>query len=538
MNETEWPRGGGEMAGRIRNHDWADSELGPAANWPRNLRQSIQLLLDSIEPTCLLWTGAGILFYNDAYMAILNVRHPAALGSPFARVWPESAHLESSRHGDVWRTGVATVTDDRPHVVFINYVPRERWFNVTATPVRSDDGEIEGIMQRMFDTTEHAETRRSLRHAVARLGEHQAGLTVQLALSDAISDESARQRAEAQMRLRDIEMRQRALIEGVPQLIWRADAQGNWTWSSPQWTQHTGLSMEESLRQGWLAALHRDDRARAVEAWSRAITAGVLDVEFRIGPVGHGLHRWFQTRATPIRNESGAVVEWLGTSTDIDELRQAREHQKLLVAELQHRTRNLIGVVRSLAGMTARDFPDLESFQTYFDERLAALSRAQGLLSRADEEPITLGSLLRLELEALGTPRFGNQINLEGPEVRIRSSVVQTFALAIHELATNALKHGALRTADGRLTVAWRLSRESSGESTLSLHWNETSNEQPALSVQPQTGYGRELLEQMLPYVLDAKTEYEITSAGARCTIELPVQVDAVTGLAKIGAGR
>src|SRR5262249_28119355 len=152
-------------------------------------------------------------------------------------------------------------------------------------------------------------------------------------------------------------------------------------------------------------------------------------------------YRWFQARATPIRNEAGVVVEWLGTSTDIDELRQAREHQKLLVAELQHRTRNLIGGVRSLATMTARDFSDLDSFQAHFGDRLAALSRVQGLLSRADEEPITLGSLLRLELEALGTPRFVDQISLEGPEVRIKSSVVQTFALAIHELATNALKH-------------------------------------------------------------------------------------------------
>jgi len=520
-------------------------------------------------------------------------------------------------------------------------------------------------MRRLFDTTEHAEVRRRLRQALADLSQHRAGLTMRLALSDAISEENARQSAQArtelqdreerlrlaivagrlatwdwdvdtgrfvwsdqmspkygyspdeiepsftawaqrvhkddlpgllqalenarrrsgdfiqrfrivhpdgsvqwyfargryfysepghrlrmlavaqdvteehraQLRLRDIEMQQRALIEGVPQLIWRADSQGHWTWCSPQWIRLTGLSMEQSRGDGWLAAIHPDDRPLARAAWANAVTDSVFDLEYRIGAVGTGFYRWFQTRATPLRNEEHGVIEWLGTSTDIDELRQARERQKLFVAELQHRTRNLIGVVRALANMTSRETGNLDAFQAHFGERLGALSRAQGLLSRSEGEPITLDELLRMELDALGTARAGDPFTIRGPKVQLQTSVVQTFALAIHELATNALKHGALQTPGGRVEISWHFGTGSPDNNTLHLHWREIQ-EGAADTPTPAgpAGYGRELLEQMLPYVLDAKTQYWITAAGAQCKIELPVRFNAVTGWAQIVA--
>lgn len=122
------------------------------------------------------------------------------------------------------------------------------------------------------------------------------------------------------------------------------------------------------------------------------------------------------------RYEEQGVIEWLGTSTDIDELRQARERQQLLVAELQHRTRNLIGVVKALATMTARGCTDVRSFQASFGERLEALSRSQGLLSRSEEEPITLERLLRMELAALGQIDWEDRVRIAGPPVRMQKA--------------------------------------------------------------------------------------------------------------------
>jgi two-component system CheB/CheR fusion protein len=232
------------------------------------------------------------------------------------------------------------------------------------------------------------------------------------------------------------------------------------------------------------------------------------------------------------------VVEWLGTSTDVDDLRQARERQKLLVAELQHRTRNLIGVVRALAGLTSRDAHSLESFEAQFNERLGALSRAQGLLSRAEQEPITIAALIRMEFDALGVDRISERVVVDGPEVRLQNSVVQTFALAIHELATNALKHGTPLAVDGRVSVTWTLEKDANADPFLRLNWRESGSPSlPAVERRP-TGYGRELLEQMLPYVLRAKTHYEITASGAHCTIELPLGVNSATGALKVMAAR
>jgi len=660
---AEWPAGSSEMAARVRAHDWHTSALGASGEWPEHLRMTVQLVLDSIEPACLWWSKAGIHLYNDAYIAILGSQHPAALGRSFDQVWPQAAQRKGARHQEVLATGAAAVNENCPLVVFAAGEARERYFTEYVTPVRGRDGVIEGVIQRLFDTSGLAEAQHSLRNAVSKLGKQPAGLTMQLALSNAISDQNWRQRQRArtelqdreerlrlatvagrlatwdwdvesgqvvwsdqmypmhgyspdevepsfsawaqrvhaddlpgllgmlewarerreefvhrfrivhpddsihwcsargcyfenepggglrmlavaqdvteeyrvQQRLRDIEKRQRALIEGVPQLIWRANLHGDWTWSSPQWAIYTGLSNNESLGEGWIVAVHPEDRTRVREAWRRAMAEGVFDVEYRIGPAGTGPYRWFQTRATAISNEEQGGIEWLGTSTDVDELRQARERQRLLVAELQHRTRNLIGVVRSLATMTARECTDLGTFQLLFGERLGALARAQGLLSRAEEAPITLAGLLRVELEALGTATFSSQITLQGPEVRIKSSVVQTFALAIHELATNALKHGALRTSDGRLVVTWWLLPDAGDGGTLRLHWQEV-NTVPATTGQTGTGYGRELLEQMLPYVLDARTDLQISADGVECTIELPVQTDTLTGVPKIGA--
>ena len=664
--ETRWPVGNGEMAARIRDHNWGATPLGELDGWPPHMRSAVQLLLDSPEPTCLLWTAEGFHLYNDAYVTILNVRHPEALGRGFADVWPESAHLDQARHGSVLLTGRAIRLHDRPYLISNDGPARERFFTVTATPVRGERESVDGVLQRLVDTTEHAETQRNLRYAHLKLGEHRAGLTMQLALSDAISDESARRRAEtklelqdreerlslallagrlatwdwnletgrvvcsdqmntphsynadeteisfeawtrrvhtddlpgllnalesarerrsefthrfrivhpngsvywcsaggryfydkagrairmlavarditeehrAEMKLRDIELRQRALIEGVPQLIWRAASDGSWQWSSPQWSRYTGLSADESLNDGWLAAIHPGDRERARDAWRAAVHEGVFDVEYRIGPIGSDRYRWFQTRATPIRNEEHGVIEWLGTSTDIDELRQARERQMLLVAELQHRTRNLIGVVSALATLTSHDCDSLTEFLQQFHDRLGALSRVQGLLSRSEQQPISLAVVIRMEFDALGTDRIGKQATLGGPDVRLQSSVVQTFALAIHELATNALKHGALLPG-GTVSVTWALQTDTSNQPRLRLEWRESSSA-PVGSAEKrtQTGYGRELLENMLPYVLDAETQYEITAQGAQCTIVLPLIVSEETGEAQVGVAK
>ncbi|CAO4186669.1 GAF domain-containing protein [Methylorubrum extorquens] len=332
----------------------------------------------------------------------------------------------------------------------------------------------------------------------------------------------AAERAQAETELRTSEARQRALVEGIPQLVWRAGDGGAWSWASPQWCRYTGQTEAESRGFGWLDAVHPEDRDRAQNAWSGAAAAEVLAVDYRIRHAPEGRYRWFQSRALPLR-EGSDIVEWLGTSTDIDDLRQLQEQQGVMVAELQHRTRNLITVVRSLAEQTMARSDSMPMFRARFYDRLAVLSRVQGLLSRSTIEPITLHALIATELDALGAWEASDRIYLDGPSVRLRKATVQTFALALHELATNARKYGALSGDTGRLSVTWRTYTEDD-RMRLALHWSETEIERPREEGAAQRrGYGRELIEKALPYALDARTRYELSETALHCSIDLPL---------------
>jgi len=319
----------------------------------------------------------------------------------------------------------------------------------------------------------------------------------------------------------------RTLMEGIPQLVWRSHDEGQWTWASQQWLAFTGQPQEQSHGLGWLDALHPDDREATQEAWSEARSRGMLDVEYRVRRASDGAFIWHHTRSVPVRDDAGAIVEWLGTSTDVQVLKELQERQAVLVAELQHRTRNLVAVVRSIFDKSARGSSSLDTLAATFRDRLDALARIQGLLSRLEpDDRVTFDELIRTELGAMGMldqDGHGERVTIDGPEgVRLRSSTVQTFALALHELATNAAKYGALKQQGARLSVRWHMLN--GDDPRLRVEWSERGVEMPKPGMAPTgTGYGRELIERALPYQLDAQTTYELGEDGVRCTITLPV---------------
>ena len=332
----------------------------------------------------------------------------------------------------------------------------------------------------------------------------------------------------------DSEGRLRTLMEGIPQLVWRSCDKGRWTWASPQWRDFTGQTQEESHGRGWLDAIHPDDRDATMRAWEAARPHGRLDVEYRVKRVADDAWVWHHTRSVPVHDAGGRIVEWLGTSTDIQALRELQARQQVLVGELQHRTLNLMSVVRSMADATLRSSSDLADFRAKFRDRVGALARVQRLLSRLKEgERVMFDELIRGELTAAGAPHDGKRVTLDGPDgVALRSGMVQTFAMALHELTTNALKYGALKQPYARLEVSWRLEREDD-EPWLHVDWRETGVSIPPYQGEPRgTGQGRSLIEQALPYQLQARTTYVIADDGVRCSIALPVSQQ--TGAGKV----
>ena len=341
-------------------------------------------------------------------------------------------------------------------------------------------------------------------------------------------EERTRDLAQASEALRTSEAAFRTLIEGMPQLAWRSKPGGDWTWCSPQWTSYTGQSQDDSRGQGWLLALHPDDRGVAAAAWAVADATHPLEFESRIFHHSEQRYRHFRTRAAAVVSNDGSVIEWLGTSTDVDDILQLRQRQDVLLAELQHRTRNLMGVVQAIVGRTIKASADLDQFSSRVGARLQALARSQGLLSRRGNARVLFDDLLTQELAAhvdLGDVQGSSHVALAGPrDVPLPSSMVQTLALALHELATNATKYGALANPPGQLKVSWRI--DTTGDDRiLHIDWRESAvaNMPPPDAAPRGGGYGRELIEHALPYQLGARTVFAFGSDGVRCTIDVPL---------------
>lgn len=311
------------------------------------------------------------------------------------------------------------------------------------------------------------------------------------------------------------------LAEGIPQLVWRSGDTGRWTWASRQWLDFTGQSQEESYGLGWLGAVHHEDRARTEAAWHDARSHGRLDVEHRVRRASDGVWLWHRTIALPLRGEStlaqpeGRLIEWLGTTTDIEDLKRLQEQQEVLVAELQHRTRNLLSVVRNLA---RKSIPPHHERDEY-DARLAALGRVQGFLAGNGHYTVRLRDLVEAELQAVGA-ELSDRVQVEGPPVDLSGSGAQPVAMALHELATNAVKYGAVAQPGGRLSVTWVVMGEGD-DRQLRIAWHESGVAMPP-GPPARRGYGSELITRALPYQMGAETALDFTLDGVSCAIVLP----------------
>ena len=214
------------------------------------------------------------------------------------------------------------------------------------------------------------------------------------------------------------------------------------------------------------------------------------------------------------------MVEWLGTFTDVHDLRALQEHQRVLLAELQHRVRNLLAIIRSIAARTAENSADVEDFASHLEGRLASLARTQVLLTRSPSSGIDLEFMLREELLAQAAQE--EQLDLGGPEVQLSAKTAEVLTLAVHELATNAVKYGALSEVRGRLEVRWALEDRNSAP-WLILNWAESGVRVVSAAPRRQ-GFGTELIQERVPYELRGQGRLDILPGGIRCEIAFPLR--------------
>jgi len=213
---------------------------------------------------------------------------------------------------------------------------------------------------------------------------------------------------------------------------------------------------------------------------------------------------------TPDLNEHGDVVGWIASLLDVTDQKQAQERESTLLLEIQHRSNNLLAVVqaiaqRSLAGKS------LEEGKTAFESRLRALARANRQLTGSNWQGIELSEIIRLEMEP-----FLGRTKVAGVNILLEPKQAQNFSLALHELATNACKYGALSNGVGRVDVSWAITRNSKGN-VLSFQWSEQGG--PVTSEPVRLGFGTTLLKATFPGIA-----LHYLPQGFSCEIELPLE--------------
>jgi PAS domain S-box-containing protein len=242
-----------------------------------------------------------------------------------------------------------------------------------------------------------------------------------------------------------------------------------------------------------------------------------LQHEFRIIRP-NGETRWLAGTGSVVYDEvTGEPIRFLGSSFDITERKRAEEHQGLLIAELDHRVKNILAQVAAVADSTRRGSRSIDEFLESLDGRIQAMAIAHALLSAAGWQSVGLDALVRNQLAPYAT---GSNVTISGPDFLLNSAETQAVARVLHELATNAAKYGALSIPGGQVSVTW--DRKPNGAAThLTLVWCEFGG--PPVASENPPSYGTNLIRNLIPHELGGTVDLVFATEGVNCRIEMPV---------------
>lgn len=204
-------------------------------------------------------------------------------------------------------------------------------------------------------------------------------------------------------------------------------------------------------------------------------------------------------------------------------LHAREQHERLLVGELQHRVKNTLSIVQSIAGQTLRASPDMESFKAAFTDRLAALGDAHNALSRSAWAPITVRDLLRQTLAPF-VPLDGRRLRLDGEELLLAPDHVVSLAFCVHELATNATKYGAYSVPDGWVEISWSTTGDGPHRKRISVAWREHGG--PPVKPPDRQGFGSRILAAGVGSRARARTTLEFWPEGLRWSVSFDAAMD------------
>jgi two-component system, chemotaxis family, CheB/CheR fusion protein len=281
-----------------------------------------------------------------------------------------------------------------------------------------------------------------------------------------------------------------------------------------------GLGEHDTRTSDWLDRLHPEDRGEVEAQFRRSLREGTpFDIEYRVVLPGGDVRR-IHGAGTFQLDPSGRARRGAGIVRDVTARRRAEDSQQLLIQELNHRVKNMLAVVQSIAHQTRRSTESADAFFAAFEHRVQALGLAHSLLTQRTWQGADLGDLVRSTISALSGPGV-ERVRTEGSPVELSPNATITFAMALHELATNAIKYGALSAPQGSVEVSWRLLKGEDGAGgRFFFDWREQDG--PPVARPRRKGFGSRMLERGIARELDGEVVIDYASGGVFCSMSFP----------------
>jgi two-component sensor histidine kinase len=487
--EEGFPPGGSAVGALIRAFDWSTTSLGPITGWPVHLKGTVSLMLPAKAQIVLFWGPEFIALYNDAYAPTIGEKHPRALGRPARENWAELWDDLESLLRRVLDTGETVFAKDRPFYIERHGYPEDVHFDISYSPVRDEAGEIGGVLCIVSETTERVVAQRELAKTQKRLNQA-------LSASGMIG----------------------TFDWHVKTDTFYSDARFAEMFSVDPAKSEKGAPLAE-----YLAGIHPDDVKRISEAVGHAVvTGGKYIQEYRLLQKD-GTIRWVEARGECLRDEIGKPSNFVGVVVDISSQKEAQERQRLLAREANHRVKNLFAIFHGIISLSARSARTPQEMAQSLRGRLDALMRAKDLIrpgimgTEAHTERTRVEEVVRTVLQPYEDATSSARILVSGPDVPVGTHAVTSLALALHEIATNAAKYGALSEPNGSIRIKW----ETEG-GDFHLDWEETGG--PVIVAPPQTGgFGSVLTERSIAGQLGGKIEYDWRRNGLRLSLTVPL---------------
>ncbi|HWL73488.1 MAG TPA: HWE histidine kinase domain-containing protein, partial [Burkholderiaceae bacterium] len=302
-----------------------------------------------------------------------------------------------------------------------------------------------------------------------------------------------------------------------------------------EWDAHTGLSHRsenaasilgydpQALQTGahLFALIHPDDRAhfkvhvRGVrpDKPSYAVTFRVIRPD--------GKEMWLEETATAEFDAAGKCLRIKGLTRDITERKRADEHQRWLVAELDHRVKNVLARVAVVGMYTRQGSKTMDEYIQALDQRIQGMAAAHELLSQGNWQGVRVADIVGCQLAPYATDA---NTAICGPDIVLNAAATEAFGMVLHELVTNATKYGALSVPEGRVSVDWECRHKGDAKADLLIVWRETGG--PPVSAPSHEGYGTSLVCGLIPHELGGTVELTFPPEGVSCKIEMPLKTD------------